>query len=81
MADGLNTVTVLESHLVELERVLAFAEGVLAAQDLERQYKEMAAVTRPSRLTQAVQRQLERVQGYLNTGEEDNAQREDHQGG
>lgn len=65
MDDGLNVVAVLRTHLDELERTLAFCEGLLAAQDLERQYKEMAAVTRPTQLTKSVQRQLERVRGYL----------------
>jgi hypothetical protein len=65
MDDGLNTVPVLRMHLEEIARALVYVEGLLVSQDLQTQYKAMANVTRPSRLTQDVQRQLERVQGYL----------------
>jgi hypothetical protein len=65
MDDGLNTIPVLRMHLEEIARALVYVEGLLVSQDLQTQYKAMANVTRPSRLTQDVQRQLERVQGYL----------------
>jgi hypothetical protein len=65
MDDRLNTVAVLRGHLVDLERTLAFVEGLLVSHDLTVEYRNMAAVTRPSRLTQDVQMQRERVSGYL----------------
>jgi len=65
MDDGLNTVPVLRIHLDELLRTLTFVEGLLVAQDLQTEYKAMARVTRPSRLTQDVQKALQRVEGYL----------------
>jgi hypothetical protein len=65
MDDGLNTVPVLRMHLDELLRTLTFVEGLLVAQDLQTEYKAMATVTRPSRLTQDVQKALQRVEGYL----------------
>lgn len=67
MDDRLNTVAVLRGHLVDLERTLVFVEGLLVAHDLTVEYRNMAAVTRPSRLSTDVQKQRERVQGYLAT--------------
>lgn len=63
--DSLNVVPMLKGHLVDLERTLMFVEGLLVAHDLTVEYRNMAPVTRPSRLTQDVQNQRMRVQGYL----------------
>lgn len=65
MASDLDTVPVLRAHLMELERTLALMDGLLSAQDLAQEYKNMATVTRPSRLTTVARTQLTRVQGYL----------------
>lgn len=63
--DDFDTVPVLRLHLDELMRTLTAVEGLLVAQDLQREYLAMANTIRPSRLTQDVQRQLGRVGGYL----------------
>lgn len=71
MNDSPNIVPVLKAHLVEWEQTLAITEGLLVAQDLTQEYKNMGTMTRPSRLTTNVQRQLERVRGYLVEPEDD----------
>lgn len=63
--DDFDTVPVLRLHLDELMRTLQTMEGLLVAQDLQREYLAMANTIRPSRLTQDVQRQLGRIGGYL----------------
>lgn len=75
MDNGLNAVPVLRVHLEELEKTLAHCEGLLCALDLQGEYRNMAKVIRPSRLTQDVQRRLERVQGYLLTDEAEENER------
>lgn len=62
---GLNVVSVLEGHLVELERVLGFVEGLLVSLDLQDQYAKMGTLHSPSQLTRSVQTQQARVRGYL----------------
>jgi hypothetical protein len=68
MSDGLNAIPVLHMHLEELERTLDFVEGLLVAQDLQADYRKMSTATTRSRLTQKVQEQRERLQGYLSEG-------------
>lgn len=68
--DQFDTVPVLRLHLEEFQKTLTFVEGLLVAQDLQREYAAMANTTRPSRLTQDVQRQLERLNGYLQENDE-----------
>jgi hypothetical protein len=72
MSDGLNTVPVLIMHLEEVERVLDFVEGLLVSQDLQAEYRKMGTLPRPSKLTQKVQEQRARVQGYLQIEEDAN---------
>lgn len=62
--DDFDTVPVLRLHLEEMVRTLTIVEGLLTAQDLQREYLAMANTIRPSRLTQDVQRQLARLNGY-----------------
>lgn len=71
MADGLNTVPVLEGHLEELERTLSFVEGVLVALDLQAEYRQMGTVSKPTPLTRDVVKQLARVRGYLRQEDDD----------
>lgn len=75
MADGLNVVPVLRVHLEEIEQTLANCEGLLTSLDLQQEYRNMGKLVRPSRLTQDVQRKLERVQGYLLTDEAEEDER------
>ena len=65
MTDGLNVVPVLRVHLEELQQTLAHCEGLLTSLDLQQEYRNMGKMVRPSRLTQDVQRKLQRVEGYL----------------
>lgn len=65
MNDSLNVVPVLEGHLVDLERMLTFVEGLLVSQDLEVEYRKMGTLNHPSKLTKAVQEHRRRIQGYL----------------
>ena len=64
--DDFDTVPVLRMHLEELAQTLAFVEGLLSAQDLQKDYVAMTAtMSRPSRLTTNVRKAQERVHGYL----------------
>lgn len=65
MDDGLNVVPVLRVHLEELQQTLMNCEGLLTSLDLQQEYRAMGKMIRPSRLTQDVQRKLQRVEGYL----------------
>ena len=65
MTDGLNTVSVLQIHLEELEQTLVHCEGLLSAMDLQQGYRNMGTLNQPSRLTQNVGQQVDRVRGYL----------------
>lgn len=76
MDDRLNTVPVLRGHLEDLQQTLQFVEGLLVSHDLTVEYRNMAAVTRPSRLTLRVQQQRERLAGYLRAEQEDELYRE-----
>jgi hypothetical protein len=71
MDDRLNTVPVLRGHLADLAQTLEFVEGLLVSHDLTVEFRNMKAVTRPSRLTVDVQKQRERVRGYLQVDEAD----------
>lgn len=64
--DRLNVVPVLKGHVVELERILGFVEGLLVALDLQDGYRKMTTLHSPSELTESVQDQLARWRGYLN---------------
>ena len=63
--DSLNVVPVLKGHLVELERVLGFVEGMLVSLDLQSEYRKMGTLNQPSQLTRAVQTHQARIRGYL----------------
>jgi hypothetical protein len=57
--------TVLDIHLEELANVLDNAYTYHAARDLAKEAEKMSSTPSSSRLTKALESQLQRVRGYI----------------
>jgi hypothetical protein len=58
-------IVVLDIHLEELVKTLEMAHTYHAARDLAKEAEKMATAPSSSRLTRALDAQLQRVRGYL----------------
>lgn len=65
MASDLDQVPVQVGHLKQLERVLETASGLVTADDLARQFRNMRDRPQPSNLARGLDDQLTRVRGWL----------------
>lgn len=68
----MESVTVLRSHLEEIEEVLRWAHGYHASNDLAENYRAGRPNLKPSRLTTLLARSHNRIEGYLNDGVSEN---------
>lgn len=58
-------ITILRGHLEEIYTALNAAAGFHAADDLRSEYKNVAGVHKPSKLTTVLERSRDRAAGYL----------------
>lgn len=70
MANDLDTLPVRVGDIRQLERVLETAGGLVVADDLARQFRNMRDRPAPSNLARAIDEQLTRVRGWLRDAEE-----------